>query len=231
MAEKHSAALRKRAQISRANRMMFVWVAGVSVIVGFALVVSVFLVQKLVFNEKVLAEKQATVSTLRHNNEVVTDLENEVRALESNQALLSARANDDDSALQVILDALPSSANSLALGASLQNRLLSEVEGVSIESLQVDPVYGVESSNDSSDIDASADGEGAENAISFRFTVTGSDEELQDLLKQLERSIRAIDITSMVIESQGNNQTMQVEARAFYEPAREITLKDKVVKP
>jgi len=51
------AAIRKRTQIAKANRTMFLWVAVISALVGFALVGSLFLIQKAVFNEKVLTEK------------------------------------------------------------------------------------------------------------------------------------------------------------------------------
>ena len=45
-------ALRKRQQIASANRTMFLWVAGASVIVGAALVVAVFMTNKLIFTRK-----------------------------------------------------------------------------------------------------------------------------------------------------------------------------------
>lgn len=229
---KDTTALRKRAQIARANRMMFVWVAGISAIVGLAVVTSIFLFQKLVFNEKILGEKQATISALEYNNNSVEALKNDVRALESNAALISAKANEDDSALQVILDALPSDGNSLALGASLQYRLIGTVKGVKIETLQVDPVIGVESETGVVEDAASSEATGEEvKAITFRFTVVGSSTELQKLLAQFERSIRTIDITSMVIESRGNAQAMSIEGRAFYEPAKTVELTDKVVAP
>ena len=70
-------ALRKRQQIAKANRMMFLWIAGVSVVVGIALVASIFLAQKAFFNEKVLAEKSKTASTLVKNNKVVGVLQDE----------------------------------------------------------------------------------------------------------------------------------------------------------
>lgn len=241
MAAKDNIALRKRAQIAKANRTMFLWVAAVSVIVGFAAVGSIFLFQKLTFNERVLAEKQNTVSTLRHNNDSVSALEDEVRALESNQDLIRAKANSDDSTLQVILDALPAEANSLALGASLQNRLLAGIDGLRIETLQVDPVEGFESLGETSDETAtpvedgteSEDGETTEftNTIQFRFTVVGDSDALRSLLNRFERSIRTIDILSLTIESRGDQQALSVEGRAFYEPSRVVELKDKVIRP
>ena len=54
---KKDAAIHKRQQIEQSSRVMFLWVAGASVIVGFALVISWFLVQQIIFKERVLGEK------------------------------------------------------------------------------------------------------------------------------------------------------------------------------
>ena len=64
MAEaKKDTSLNKRRQIHRSGRVMFGWVAGASVLVGFGLVIGGFLVQGIVFETKVLAEKNQTTST------------------------------------------------------------------------------------------------------------------------------------------------------------------------
>lgn len=224
-------ALRKRTQISKTNRMMLLWIAAASVIVGSALVVSYFLAQKLFFNEKVLSEKEKTVATLQANNSVVSALKDQVRVLDANAALAKVKANPDDQALQVILDALPADANSLALGASLQNKLLAGIPGLSLESLQVDPVVGVEVSGDAAVQDASLSDSVSSNQITFQFSVIGDQAALKQVLNNLERSIRAIDITSLRIENQGSQQLMSVQGRAFYEPAKTVELHDKAVKP
>lgn len=224
-------ALRKRTQISKANRMMFIWIAAASALVSFAIVTSVFLGQKLIFNEKVLLEKNKTISTLEKNNKAVPDLQNSVRVLDTNADLALVKAKDTDQTIQVILDALPSDANSLALGASLQNKLLAGVPGLTIESLQVDPVQGVETLTDASVVDASAVAIGTENQITFNFSVSGNEDALRQALKNLERSIRTIDIISLQIENQGTTQIMTVQARAFYQPVKTVNLYDKVIKP
>jgi hypothetical protein len=220
------AALRKRTQIAKANRMMFAWVAGVSVVVGFAIIGGIFLVQMLMFNEKVLQEKSNTVSTLKANNANIEELESQIRVLDVNQALISSKATPDDQTLQVILDALPSAPNSLALGASLQERLLSGISGLSVNSLQVDPVSTDEFGG------AVIDGGGEEqvaNQIGFRFSVVGSSSALQEVLSNLEKSIRTIDVTSLRVETQGGEQVLSVQGRAFYEPAKTVELREKVV--
>ena len=224
-------ALRKRQQIAKANRTMFLWVAGVSVIVGFAAVGSIFLMQKLAFNQKVINEKNNTVSVLTKNNAAVAELEENIRLLDTNEGLNSVKANPEDKALQVILEALPADANSLALGSSLQQKLIAGIDGLTLESLNVIPVAGVEVSDDSAVQDASTTTDEAQNQITFNLAVSGDANALKALLERFERSIRAIDITNLVLEQANGKLTMTIDGRAYYEPARTIELKDKVVKP
>jgi len=224
-------AMRKRTQIAQASRMMFIWVAIVSVIVGFAIVATIFLTQKLLFNEKILTQKEKTVATLNANNKVVSELEAQVRALDSNQALIGNKASPDDQAVQVILDALPSDANSPALGASLQQKLLANIAGLTVESLQVDPVAGIETATGSASSTTSSTVNSTENQITFRLSVSGDETALKQVLQRLESSIRTIDIQTLTIESQSGKRILTIQARAFYEPAKVVELKDKTVKP
>ena len=240
MDKKDTTALRKRAQISKANKTMFVWVACASVVVSVAAVLVVMMVQKGMHNQKAISELNNTVRTLRQNNEVVGELENQVRALGSNEALLKLRASDDDNALQVILDALPAEPNPSALGASLQSKLLS---GVSVESVQITPIEDValdaapveEATTDASGEAESADTAEATNApvvgrISFQFSVQGEPDELKELLNRLERSIRTIQISHISLESSGGRQVLSVEGEAYYLPAKQIELNNVDIK-
>jgi len=223
-------AFRKRSQISRANKTMFLWIAGASALVGFAVVASIFLGQKLLFNEKQLVAKNHTISTLTANNAAIAELQTQVRVLDTNASLTKARAKDTDKAIQTILDALPDDANSLALGASLQTKLLAGIPGLTIDSLQVDPVDGVETLT-SGAVEAGASPVASVTQITFRFSVSGTQDALRQALTNLERSIRTIDITTLQIENQGNTQKMTIEARAFYEPTKNVVLYDKVITP
>lgn len=228
-------ALRKRQQIANANRMMFIWVAAISAVVGIAIVGSVFLFQKATFNEKVLALKSKTASTLRANNSVITELENEVRQMNTNQALIDSMAPNQTQPIRVVLDALPSDANSSAFGASLQEKFLND-PALKTESLVVDPVVGVESQSAANVEDAAtaASDDVSASEVTFRFSASADIANagaLKDLLLRIERSIRAIDIVNLKIETQGNRILLLVEGRAFYEPAKSVTLKEKTVKP
>lgn len=230
---KTSPALRKRQQIAKANRMMFLWVAGASAVVAIALVGSYFLFQKLTFNEKVLGEKRTTISTLRANNEAVPELQDNVRVLSTHELLEHARSDSEDSSLQVILDALPADGNSLAFGASLQQELLGKVDGLTIESTVVEPVAGVELNTEEfmNVEDSAADDGESEYQINFRFTVIGNDRELREALQRLERSIRPISVNSISTETSNNDLRMTVQGHTYYQPAKTIELKDKTVTP
>lgn len=227
---KQDTALRKRQQIAKANRLMFIWVAAASALIGFCLVISVMLVQKLVFNEKVLAEKAKTVSTLQKNNQVISKLEDQIRVLNTNQSLVDTMIPTDKQPVQVILDALPSDANSAAFGASLQQKLIAG-DDISIESFTVDPIAGIESSIDSSSSSDPSDSGG--NEITFHLTVTtGDPNALKAMLRRLESSIRAIDITALTLNlGTASKYTLDIVGHGYYEPAKQITLQDKAVKP
>lgn len=231
-------ALRKRQQIAKANRTMFMWVAGVSVVVGFAAVAAIMLFQKAAYNEKVLGEKSHTARVLAQNIEAIEELKEKVRVLNTNQALRDSMANGEGEPLRVVLDALPSEPNSSAFGASLQERFLNE-SGLTVESLVVDPIGGVEAGvvgEDVEDASAAADTSATQssiaNEISFSFTVSAASDNtqaLQELLQRLERSIRTVNVTSIKLEQQGPSIQMTVTGRAYYSPVVTAELKEKKV--
>lgn len=232
--------IRKRTQIANANRAMFIWIAVVSALFGFAVVVSMFLIQMISFNEKVIKEKNNTIAVLKINNENIVALKDQIRVLEASEILENLKVDSSDNALQVILDALPSDANSPALGSSLQNKLL-DVNGVSIDSLNVVPVIGVESlsADGSLEVETNSIDGVVQSEIPFSFSVIGSEEDLRTLLQNLEKSIRTIDITSMEIEKQTSSNSdggssdyllLKVIGRAYYQEEQVIELKDMVIK-
>lgn len=221
-------ALRKRQQIEKAGRTMFIWVAASSAVVGIAAVVSVSLFQQLLFNQKVIHEKNVTVGNLHSNNETANKLKDNVRVLNTNQNLLNTPRLEGAEPISAVLDALPSQPNSLALGASLEQRLL-KVDGVNIESLVVDPISGIEG-----DSSASSSEDLGEGQIGFRFTVTAAEsniDALRGVLRNLEASIRAIDMTSITIERQGTRISLSGQGHAFYLPEKKVELTEKSVQP
>lgn len=224
--------LRKRSQIAKANRTMFLWVAGSSVILGFAVVTMIYLAKMMMFNEKVLKEKDKTISILRKNNDNIPKLQSQIRVLDTNETLSALKSNPDDNAIQVILDALPSEANSLALGASIQNKILGSVNNITQNALQVDQVMGIESLMNFNSVENASPSSSAasEGEITFRFSISGQRSDLKKVLENMEKSIRAFDITTLKIESQGDQQGISVQAKSYYESERVVELTEKTVR-
>lgn len=226
MDDNQQQALRKRQQISSTNKAMFIWVAVAAGITSIAIVVAISLFQRLVYNEKVLDKKGDTASTLRQNNQNAEKLKEAVMVRNTDDLLRSLKADPEDEPLQVVLDALPSTVNSAALGASLQSRKLLSANGVTLESLIVDPVSGFESGSS---------GEGSSsgsNSITFQFQIsTGSSNagKLKDTLDRLERSIRVMNIKEVSVEREGDRLKMTASGEAYYEPARNLDLRKEEV--
>lgn len=226
MADGEAPVLRKRQQIQNVGKNMFVWVAGAAVIFGICAVLAVSLFERITYRQAVINAKNETAGTLKENIEVADSLKSEVRVLNTNQALLDTPRLDDTEPVSVVLDALPSAANSSALGASLQQKLLN-IDGVTLESLTVDPIPGVEDTTG----DSSSD-EGS-NEITFQFNVSVANSQadiLQNMLRRLERSIRTINLSTVTIEKQGSKLSLTATGSAYYQPAKQIELGEKTIR-
>lgn len=209
----------KRKAIADSSRTMFIWVAAMSAVVGMCVVVGIFLAQQIFFKMAVVGKMTETLNILRDNNKVATELTGNVIVLESNSALNSAKANPDEKALQVVLDALPADRNSLALGASLQQSLLAGVDGLTIESLTVD-------SSDTVQLAGAKD----DTTIPIQLQVSANNaNSIKDMLTRLERSIRVIDIDNFVFERSDNSYHATITAHAYYEPSRQVQLNEETV--
>jgi len=54
---------------------------------------------------------------------------------------------------------------------------------------------------------------------------------LKQVLRNLEKSIRVIDLTSVTIEQQSSRITLNAEGRAYYQPETKVELKEKSLRP
>ena len=223
--------IRKRQQIFKANRMMFLWVAMASAVIGFALVISISLMQRIIYNQKVIGEKNKTYSTLANNNKKVSQLEDQIKTINySSDILKKLRAKDSDDPIQVVLDALPSDSNRLALGSSLQNVLLANIPGSSLESMKVESTAEAGSVKKST----ATTGTVENNSLDVTFTLkinSGSEDSIREMLTRLEKSIRTFKVTNVKIEYSLDKMNVTVTAKAYYEPAKVVELTEKVVKP
>lgn len=214
-----NAAIRKRQKIEQSNKAMFVWIALMSAVVGICLVVSWFLYQQLAFKTSVVSSKKDALIALERNVENADELIANVRKHETDKGLNAVKANQEDRALQVILDALPTGSNKYALGSSIQKRLASNLNGVDVETLTV---------GEQGDLSETGGGK-----VPFKLIVTSRDaNKLKELLLRFERSIRTISVSDVSLERPSDKKyTLSIQAEAHYELPTTIELGKKRIKP
>lgn len=169
------------------------------------------------------------------------------------------KSNAEDGGLRVIADALPDSENAAALAASLEKNIFSEgvtLDSFSIDSSDSanKSLSGSSSASNSSSSSATSGvedpnkiPEGVKDiqfsaTISAGFQGEGSnaarvaksqDEALNNLIntvRKMERSIRAINITSFKFERSLNRFSLNFSAKAYYYPKYTMKLESKKVK-
>ena len=144
-----------------------------------------------------------------------------VDALKSNEQLnLSQLKSDDQSPLQVILDAMPTEDNRTALGSSLQDKVLS-LHGATIQNLSVISDDSASTTSDDSELSASDNTSSlnvAAKPIEFSLELTGDYTSIQRTIEDMERSIRTIVINNMTVDGTDNNLTAKITATTYYTP-------------
>ena len=244
-------AIKKRAQIDQATKHMLVAVGIASVVLGCAIVLSVYFVKWMVFNTKVIGEKGAIIDNFKSIQENMADLAENVNALAENENLeVVARVRENRcvgfdgnpvdttdrieiarvcTALRVIPDALPSTQNNEAVYASL-NKLFLETKdtgGNPVEPESIAP--------------GSGSAVGLEvmpglNTIPVALSIEENSNTTKAVLSTIERSIRNFDILSATIawrsSSAGGTADMlelRGSAVAYYSSSMAATLETKTI--
>ena len=220
--------IKKRQQIAGTRKQVFIWVALASAAVVVCLMVGLNLFQRIQYQMKVNSELAKTEKTLKSSADAIDGLIKNVDALRADSALTLPNLKSDDSTVfQVVIDALPTEDDSVDLSSSLQGKVLAGT-GVSIDSLLVEGTTQVEDEEDataSSDSSAFPTAEG----ISFSVKVTGGYGSIQNVLKNIERTIRPITINSIKLDGSDSSLTATIEATTYYSPSVDYTVGSKEV--
>ena len=249
MGENKEVAFLKRNAINKANQTMFLAVAGAALIAGASVVGMIYLFRIYSFNIKVLTEQDKSISTITQNIENINDLKERLGSLETNENLNkeNLKSNADDGGLRVIADALPDSENASGLGSALQKKIFSDgvtLDAFNIESSDSNSLSTPASTSVSSE--SSNIPEGVKDiqftaSISASFPNEGSPEDIKNketaaynnivnTLQKMEKSIRAINVTSFKFERSINKFTLTLSAKSYYYPKYVMTLDSTKVK-
>ncbi len=219
--------LKKRQQISKANRLVFLWVAAAGVAVTIAIVLSQSMLKQFFFNNTVISTMTKTNDTLKKNAQAYEPLKTEIIKLIAAKELTDLRTSPNDSALQVVIDAMPTIDDRMALAASLQQVILSK-SGVKIEQLGfgdetatiIDPTTPVTTMSSTSI-----------NEVPFTFKAAGSYDQIKVLFENMNQSIRPITVTGIKLGGATNAMTVDVQATTYYATPANTDLKQKEIKP
>ena len=249
MGENKEVAFLKRNAINKANQTMFLVVAGAALIAGASVVGMIYLFRIYSFNIKVLTEQDKSISTITQNIENINDLKERLGSLETNESLneKNLKSNADDGGLRVIADALPDSENASGLGSALQKRIFSD--GVTLDAFNIESSDSNRSSTSSSTSVSSESSNIPEGVKDIQFTASisasfpneGSPEDIKNkeaaaynnivnTLQKMEKSIRAINVTSFKFERSINKFTLTLSAKSYYYPKYVMTLDSTKVK-
>lgn len=239
-------AIRKRQMLKKAHQTMLTVVAVASIFVGISLVLNWFLVKRVFFNQRVISAQNETISNLDKNNKAIADLDKQVRVLETNKLLTDKKVYPDQTALQVVLDALPDRANTPALGESLRRSILN------VPDILIDQMSLVKTDDETGSEFAGQGGASYNEeyedikspTIYFRVKISGTAMGLNQVLRNVENSIRPIFVDKVKFES--TNRTiddrgkpippeerrhwMTISARSFYSYSTKAEMKEKTIK-
>lgn len=249
MGDNKEVAFLKRNAINKANQTMFLAVAGAALIAGASVVGMIYLFRIYSFNIKVLTEQDKSISTITQNIENINDLKERLGSLETNESLneKNLKSNADDGGLRVIADALPDSENASGLGSALQKRIFSD--GVTLDAFNIESSDSNSLSTSSSTSVSSESSNIPEGVKDIQFTASisasfpneGSPEDIKNketaaynnivnTLQKMEKSIRAINVTSFKFERSINKFTLTLSAKSYYYPKYVMTLDSTKVK-
>lgn len=222
--------IKKRQQIEGTRKQVFAWVALASAAAVVCLTVGLNLFSRLKYQWKVNSELAATEKALKSSSDSVDDLIKNVDALRANSQLTLPNLKSDDSTVfQVIIDALPTTNDSVDLSSSLQNKVLVST-GVSIESISVDSETTTTTAADTQTESSSSDTAFPKaNPITFSIELVGPYDSIKAVLEDIERTIRPIVINEITLEGSDSRMTASISATTYYSESVNYTVGSKEV--
>lgn len=217
MENKTLTGVRKRQKIDQTNKQMMFWVAGAAAAVTICAMLAINLFGQIKYQAKIISKKSETSETLKTSLDAISTLTKNINTLQTDQNLLALRADTDDTAFNVVIDALPTEDDATALGSSIQEKVLVG-SGVSLESFEYAAVDTSATSGATDTTKSTSSIRPEAKAITFRFKITGSYDAIKAALVNIEKTIRPIIIQSLNIDGTVDNLTATISATTYYVP-------------
>lgn len=230
MENKTLTGVRKRQKIDQTNKQMMLWVAGAAAAVTICAMLAINLIGQIKYQAKIISKKSETSEILKTSLAAITDLTKNINTLQTDQNLLALRADTDDTAFNVVIDALPTEDDATALGSSMQEKVLAG-SGVSLESFEYSVINGTNGVPTDTSATKSSTIRPEAQAIAFRFKITGSYDSIKAALVNIEKTIRPIIIQNLDIDGTVNELSATISATTYYVPRVHYALGEESVLP
>lgn len=217
----------KHFQIDKANNMVTLVIAFATVISVFSLMSTKALLSQASYQRRVINEKHKAVDQLKENIKAAKSLSTQYEVFaKADPNIIGGIGSESSAGLsdgenpRIVLDALPNQYDFPALISSIEKILLNA---------RITPqgIGGTDAGQDGAST-PSANPQPIEMAFSVDATSTYAN--VQGLIKDLERSIRPIDITNVQFAGSFDTMNVTLLAKTYYQPGVSLIISDKVVK-
>lgn len=209
----------KHVQIDKNQSSMLAVIVLATVLAVFGLFATKSMVEKGLYQRRVLHARRDIVATLKSNYTAAQTLVNRYNVFQQQDpnvlggSVSGNGAQDGDNA-RIVLDALPSDYDVPALATSIE-KVITE-RGVSINSLSI--------TDDPASNPDQPEGQPQSKPITFSFQASTNYDGAAKLLQDFERSIRPFDLNTLEITGTDQTLSLSVGMTTYYQPAKSLDL-------
>ena len=219
-----------RLEIDKDQSTMILVIAIAAIVSVFCLVSAKALLSQAAYQRRVVNARHAAASQLEANIQNANTLSNQYTNVfegtsatnvigGKNTTAASAQPPDGDNG-RIVLDALPTTYDFPALLTSMSKLLANDNIGA--------PSIG--GTDDSSSVSSSPSSNPQPVSISLSISGSGSYSDVQNLFKDMERSIRPFDITKLTLSGNESTMSFSVEVTTYYQPAKTLNTTAKEIR-
>ena len=216
----------KRSLIGKANSTIVLVTGIAAFLVIFCLVASKTLLSQMGYQNRIMNAKKTAVSQLKTNLEARNSLVSSYAAfVNTPQNVIGgdphgSGAQDGDNA-KLVLDALPSQYDFPALATSLEKMITSQ-------NLQISSISGTDEELQQGAVSASGDPQPV--SMPFQVSVSGSYDNVMNLISLFNKSIRPFQILTVELSGNQSNMTATISAQTFFQPEKDFKISTEVIK-
>lgn len=225
----------KHLQINKANNLIFVAVALASIVTVFSLMSAKALLSQSGYQRKVLKARNDSVKQLQDNIKAANSLKQQYEIFaKDNPNILGGQGGSnpgtgpkDGDNSRIVLDALPSQYDFPALMSSLEKIMTNR--NLKIQGLGGTDAGDTLTADSGSTIVAAPGGTTQPVQMPFSISVQTNYLSTLDLIKDLEHSIRPIDVTTISLNGSTDTMTMSLQGATYYQPSVSLQITQKEV--